>query len=241
MLDYLAVEEIVRPLASGTTEPFQCRLEDDQLYAVKGRGAMARGLLAEAYSAVLGQALALPIPPFVLARLSKGLVASSPAENVGRSLGAGVAFGSLWQQPVEDVSMASLKSFDAEMRAKLYVFDHWIKNGDRALSEHGGNANLLISLTTRTLIVIDHNLAFSTNYSPVELNFHACRSAWANARTDMFFRDVMKKQLEQALTSIVGLETDLPEEWLEVEPTFPQEVLDTLSRVNDEAFWDELQ
>lgn len=63
-IDQRLVREIIAPTSSGMTQPYLCRLSDDQLYAVKGKRAQAHGLLAEVYAAVLGQALGLPIPDY---------------------------------------------------------------------------------------------------------------------------------------------------------------------------------
>jgi len=238
--DLLAVCEIVRPTTSGMTEPFQCRLEDDELYAVKGRGALARGLLAEMYAAELGRSLGLPIPNFVLASVSRALIEVHPDPRVASAIGVGTGFASQWQEPVENLTMPLLPALNRPLLAKVYVFDHWIMNSDRTLTEHGGNSNLLVRLSDRSLVVIDHNLAFSTSHSAEDLRLHACRQAWMDLKGNMLFKPELLTQMQQAMTAVSDLHEALPDEWLEAEPTFPTEVSAALNRVNDDVFWDEL-
>ena len=238
--DALSVVEIIRPIESGATTPYQCRLEDDHLYAVKGKAALARGLMGEMYAGSLGRRLGLPIPSFSLAFVSKPLLESYSDMEVRRALGTGPLFASLWQEPVEGLKTPDLTSFSQRDLAALYVFDHWIENGDRTLSEHGGNANLLVSLTHKNLIVIDHNLAFMPSYKAEELRLHACRGAWLEARRDLVFRGELERRMRYAMTMVANLEAELPEEWIDDEPDFMAYARTALDRMNQPDFWAEL-
>lgn len=239
-IDALNVVEIIRPIESGATRPFQCRLEDDHLYAVKGRAAFARGLMGEVYAGSLGRRIGLPIPSFSIAQVSAPLLNGYSDTSVRGALGPGPLFASLWQEPVEGLKTPDLLHFPRRELAALYVFDHWIQNGDRSLSEHGGNANLLVQLRDRKLIVIDHNLAFDPTYQADELQVHACRSAWLDARRDLVFKEEIERRMQEAMTTLPSLEAELPEEWVEDEPGFPAYVVDALSRINDQQFWADL-
>jgi len=234
------VVEIIRPIKSGTTEPFLCRLDDDRLYAIKGRGANAHGLIAEVYAACLGRALGLEIPNFALADVPADLVDIYPDPALRQSIGAGMGFASFWQQPAEDVTVPLLEAFDPQLLARVYVFDHWIRNGDRSLTEHGGNVNLLVRLRDRALIVIDHNLAFWPAYQHDELELHACRKAWLHASRSMLFKDELRAEMEGAMKRIEGLDALLPDAWIEQEPHFAAAAGETLARMHGDAFWDEL-
>ncbi len=176
--DRLQVVEIIRPLKSGMTQPYQCRLEDDQLYAVKGLGALPEGLLSEVCAASLGKAMGLPIPDFVIAEIPASLIRVSGDAEVSRSLGVGTGFASHWQNACEPLTPTIRDRQRPEFLATLYAFDHWIANGDRSLGDEEGNPNLLYSLTDKKLVVFDHNLAFSTSYRAAELAFHAGRRSW---------------------------------------------------------------
>ncbi|MEI8635068.1 hypothetical protein P4S72_29545 [Vibrio sp. PP-XX7] len=46
----------------------------------------------------------------------------------------------------------------------LFLFDYWIKNGDRNLTQNGGNPNLFIRSDLQSFIVLDHNLAFDVDH-----------------------------------------------------------------------------
>jgi len=239
-IDKFEVMEIVRPTVSGMTQPFQCRLEDDQLYAVKGRGALHRGLICEVYSAFLGRFLGLPIPDFAIASMSRRLLESHNDTLVRSSVGHGMVFASSWQEPVDVVTMPILNSIDRYLLATIYVFDHWIMNGDRTLTEDGGNVNLLIRLNDRSLIVIDHNLAFSESYDRHELELHACRQAWLDLRKDYNFTRRLLEKMKSAPEWISSLLEQLPEEWTEDNSKFGSKVLSILNRVNYREFWEEL-
>ncbi|MEE4453738.1 HipA family kinase [Novosphingobium resinovorum] len=138
-MHFQEIVEIVRPTDSGVTQPYQCRLADDNLYAVKGRGATARGLMAEIACATLGRAIGLPIPDFCIGVMDEKLLEASGDSYVSSSLGAGECFASLWIEPTDVFSLSMKRHVDIKELAKLFVFDHWINNGDRTLTPMGGN------------------------------------------------------------------------------------------------------
>jgi hypothetical protein len=45
------------------------------------------------------------------------------------------------------------------------MFDWWIQNEDRSLGDKGGNPNILVSLSDKSMRVIDHNIAFDDSWS----------------------------------------------------------------------------
>lgn len=165
-LDILDIVEIVQPIASGMTQPILCHLDDGQLYAVKGRQALRQGLIAEVVAGFLGRELGLPIPPFAVGRMPTSLIRHHGDPDVAHAIGDGPVFASAWQEPIQPVTPVILAQQNASLSCWLYVFDYWIANGDRTLTEHGGNPNLFVRLEDGALIVIDHNLAFATSYIP---------------------------------------------------------------------------
>lgn len=191
----LQVVEIIQPLRSGHTQPYQCRLEDNQVYAVKGRGALPEGLLAEVCAASLGQAMGLPIPSFVTADIPTRLINASGDAEVARSLGSGLGFASLWRNACEPLTPTIRDRQSPELLATLYAFDHWIANGDRSLGEEDGNPNLLFDLVDKKLIAFDHNLAFSAGYDASELSVHAGRRSWlALGRSAGFIPELVQNE-----------------------------------------------
>ena len=70
--------------------------------------------------------------------------------------------------------MAHMPQVDALTRKDVVLFDWWVHNADRTLTEKGGNPNLLWDLQHSKLAVIDHNQAFDTDFDQhrfVELQF----------------------------------------------------------------------
>lgn len=238
--DRVPVVEIIRPIKSGFTQPYQCRLDDDQIYAVKGKGALPEGLLAEVCAAVLGQAIGLPIPDFVIAEIPSALIASSDDPDLVHSLGSGAGFASLWQNACEPLTPTIRDRQSASFLATICAFDHWIANGDRSLGEKEGNPNLLYKLTDKSLIVFDHNLAFSANYTPAELAVHAGRRSWMTIGKSKEFTSDLVGKMAEARDVLNGLVGDLPDEWLDERPAFVAEAFAMLDRSMTAEFWGEL-
>jgi hypothetical protein len=234
------VTEIIRAVNSGQTEPYQCRLEDGELYAVKGRNATPSGLISEAVSAMLGQRLGLPIPDFCTCQIPRDLLESAADANVRVSLGAGVCFASHWVQPADVFNLSMVAKVGDRMLAEIYVFDHWIKNGDRSLTPKGGNVNLLFSLADEALVAFDHNLAFSDTHCQSDLEVHVGRASWRRAKDLTGFQASMKTRLSGLLEIIDTLSEDLPPVWIDDAPDMPSRILDCLKRVETQKFWDEL-
>jgi hypothetical protein len=234
------VNEIIRPINSGQTEPYQCRLDDGELYAVKGRNATPSGLIAEAISARLGKRLGLPIPDFCTCQIPADLLANAPDQNVQRSLGSETCFASHWVEPADVFNLAMIKRVGDTTLAKVYVFDHWIMNGDRSLTPKGGNVNLLFALSTEELIAFDHNLAFSDSHRASDLEVHVGRASWKRVKQLPTFRRAMETKMTELLGVAMEVMEELPMDWLEAAPNMPQRVLAALERVKTEEFWDEL-
>lgn len=238
--DRQQIVEVIQPLKSGFTQPYLCRLDNDQLYAVKGRSALPEGLLAEACAATLGQAMGLPIPDFVIAEIPPALIAAYSDAELANSLGVGLGFASLWQNACEPLTPAIRDQQSPTFLATLYAFDHWIANGDRSLGAEEGNPNLLYKLEDKKLVVFDHNLAFSSSYVAEELGAHAGRRSWtAIGRSREFLQDLREKMARsrEVLNGLVG---DLPDEWLDERPDFVAGANRTLDRSANPQFWAEL-
>jgi hypothetical protein len=240
MIDYLSVVEIGDPIKSGQTQPFQCRLDDDNMYAVKGRSALTKGLMAEVCAGALGKAVGLPVPDFVIAEVPTALMRIHHNEEARRNLGAGYAFASLWQDAAEPLTPTLRNRTDPQLLATVYAFDHWIANGDRSLGEDAGNPNLMFNLSSEKLIVFDHNLAFSASYEEWELMFHAGSEAWKQCGASPDFRRDLSEKLMYGLSRFSSIVEALPDEWVEDEPDFPAFMAGCLNRLNTSDFWAQL-
>lgn len=240
-LSMLDVVEIVRPIDSGMTRPYLCRLEDGALYAVKGRAALPQGLIAEVVAGQLGRLLGLPIPPFAIAHMPRSLLRHHGDAGVAQAVGEGPVFASAWQDSVQPITPLTLATMDQDLLARLYVFDHWIANGDRSLTEHGGNPNLFVRLGDGATVAIDHNLAFAADYDPEkELPVHAGRLAWEGVADHAAFFATMRADLERARVDLPAIVETLPEEWLEEQPRLADRIATILDRLDDIGFWVEL-
>ena len=109
-----------------------------------------------------------------------------------------ICFASSWVEPAEEFSLSMTKKVEDQILATIYVFDHWIKNGDRTLTPHGGNVNLLLDLNADSLVAFDHNLAFSDTYSPRELQGHVGRPSWQRVCDLVGFRERLAETLVYA-------------------------------------------
>lgn len=232
--------EIVRPIDSGVTEPFLCLADDDVLYCVKGRGVMTKGKISEVVCAFLGQAIGLPVPDFAICEFSRGLRDLEAVDAGVRWIGTAPAFASRWVEPVDNFSISMQYDSERELLAKLYVFDRWIMNGDRTLTENGGNVNLLVRLADRALVVIDHNLAFGGEVTPEDAQLHVGYPAWRGLqRNDEFVRD-LRSSMIMACGVVADIKGGLPHEWVVEEEDFLDNALHALGRVAAPEFWDSI-
>lgn len=88
-----------------------------------------------------------------------------------------------------------------------------LKNADRALTEIGGNPNLLWQVDPGQLVMIDHDNAFDSDFDPTDFgNFHALKEhlgAWAPE-----VRPEMGKWLQAGRAHLDDIWEEIPEEWL---------------------------
>lgn len=234
------VKEIELPTENGITEPYFCRLDDGNLYVVKGKQAGFMGLIAETVAALLGRSMGLPIPEFAIAEVSKELLAFNP--KAASSIGTGTVFASKFKPGTIEFGPALIDKVPTPLLAELFAFDAWIQNEDRTFTEFGGNPNLFLRVETDELVAIDHNLAFRPGFKLAK-NFavHACRGAWLKQASDLLFKEALRKKMDVALANIQGYESELPEAWLEGAPGFTEQINAALIRYQSDAFWNELK
>lgn len=240
MIETLPVIEVIGPIASGMTEPYLCRLSDENLYAVKGRQALTRGLISEAICAHLAKKSGIPVPEFAIAHIDDAFIKAAEVSGFNSSVGAGFRFASLWIEPTQPLPRSLIPNLDPRLLATIYAFDHWIQNSDRSLTEHGGNPNLMIKLDSNSLVAFDHNLAFARNYSPKELEVHACREAWLDESKNLMFNEECKRKFGEASSDLNRFICELPDEWLDAEGEFVNQIGKILARSDSDQFWDEM-
>jgi hypothetical protein len=204
--------EIIRRSEQGVTRPFVCRGDDGALYYVKGAGAGWKALIAEWVAGSLARHLPLPVPPFIIAEVPRALVRGSVNEDIG-DLGEGPVFASRAVLMAEELRYEHVHRVPLAQQAWTLLFDCWVINGDRTLSEHGGNPNVLWTPGDGRMHLIDHNLAFEDDPLPALKSHHvfgAARQAW-----DAAFQAEAKQRMRAALRGLPAIWQALPEEWLE--------------------------
>lgn len=204
------IVEIIGRSTQGITLPFLCRGDDGLLYYVKGHGAGRSALIAEWIAGSLGKHLGLPIPDFKQATIPKELITFSARDDISE-LGAGTAFASQKVENADELTYLFIEQIDTALRAKILLFDWWVANGDRTLSEDGGNPNILWVHRDQNPYVIDHNNAFDETALADFWSHHifaASRSAWTKT-----FRQDTERLMRTALTGFDQWWKDMPPEW----------------------------
>jgi hypothetical protein len=135
---------------------------------VKGKGAGFPSLVKEWLAGSLAKTFGLPIPGFAILNVPRNLY------ELGRrgllaDLGHGPVFGSKAIPNVNEITTTEATEIPVEMKRRIAVFDWWIMNGDRTLSESGGNPNILWDVSIRSPFLIDHNLAFDPSLTLVAM------------------------------------------------------------------------
>ncbi|WP_171035465.1 HipA family kinase [Pseudoalteromonas ruthenica] len=235
----ILIEEITRQMKQGQTAPFLCTADDGNQYIVKGARATSKGLVKEWISAHLCRAFGLPIPDFELAYVDDALV-----EYGYDDLGSGMCFASQFVPNIQDIPYAKLGGVSQKTLRDLYLFDFWIKNDDRCLTELGGNPNLFLDPVSNELIVLDHNLAFDSSFNlENHTSLHVGRAAWFATQFELFGQTEYEEQLENAFEHLAEAVDSIPDEWLESYSldSIKQEIIVVLEQFRTTNFWEALR
>jgi hypothetical protein len=241
----VAVEivEILRRSEQGITKPFICRGDDGEIYFVKGQNAGHRSLICEWIAGRLAVLIGLPVPPFKQVQVPEELVDF----NVGTpldGLGAGPAFGSLERQ-VTELTVSNVEQVPGRLQQDVLIFDWWVRNADRYLTELGGNPNLFWEPGERELVVIDHNQAFDFMVKKSDFSQgHVFAAQIYQLSGDFFRRDEYHGRLSTALNEWTQILSEIPEAWwfADDEQTVPvdfdkQAVYELLEGFKSDDFW----
>lgn len=239
------IVEVLRRSDQGMTKPFICRGNDDEIYFVKGTGAGRRSQICEWIAGNLGLAMNLPLAPFEIVYVPEELI-DLDVELELNDLGAGAAFASR-ERRVAEVTCSVLGDIPKDLQQDVLIFDWWTLNGDRCLSEKGGNPNLFWQPEKKELVVIDHNQAFDLTVNKRFLmEGHIFREQMKGFSADDFFRrNDYNSIMSAALEAWEDIVTKIPESWYyaDNEMTVPVDFdLDAthqlLKRYLDDGFWD---
>ena len=239
----IEIVEVLRRSEQGMTQPFICRGDDGEIYFVKGIGATRRGQICEWIAGKLGLALGIPIAPFEIVEVPEELLELDFGLDL-RDLGAGPAFGSLREEVMELTASLALE-VPVPIQQDVLVFDWWIRNSDRLLTEKGGNPNLFWEPGSGELVVIDHNQAFDPDFGPMEfVKYHVFRYQRRNVFGDMLRCVEYTQRLSSALDDWHEICRSLPEAWMynDLEMTIPVDfdldaTYELLKRYERDDFW----
>ena len=238
--------EVLRRSEQGTTQPFLCRADDGQQYYVKGKGAGCGSLCSEWIASSLARNFDLPVPPFVIAEVPAVLVEESARADI-EQLGAGLVFASQALDGAREITWAEASGCAPELKARLLLFDWWVRNEDRSLTEDRGNPNLLVTPGELgpQIWTFDFNLAFDPSFSAENFwTYHVFAEmvpAWPPG-----FRETIIPALQSGLDRLTTVYQTLPTEWLflggddTTDPVLGEdEVRATLSRAfnQPDEFW----
>ena len=133
------------------------------------------------------------------------------------------------------------------MSAK-YLFDAWIKNGDRTLSGQGGNVNLLQDiLNPQQLWVFDHNLALNPDEDLAKLATHHvfCGENAGVSLDDMVTKAEYETRIQRCMELLPHIIATIPESWIEEANSSRRDgkevindvISPILRKYNDPDFW----
>ncbi len=222
----------------GQTGPYLCVGNNGMHYIVKGPNTTYRGLIREFVCGKLGKAIGLPVPDFEIVYVDRSLL-----EYGNYELSEGDWFASKYEENIQDVPYQRLSDLDANGLKLLFLFDYWIKNDDRTLTESGGNPNLFIRSDLTSFIVLDHNLAFAADYDDCfeeRKNLHVSASIWFSQQMSLFDKENYEELLGKCFEQLDPMLDAIPDEWLENcgDDGIVDGIRVTLARFKTAEFWE---
>lgn len=235
--------EISHRSSQGTLKPFFVRDTEGDLYVVKGMdGAGRQALVAELVCAELAQRCGLPVADYALMSFPDGMLEFTTIEGA-TELSGGMAFASRVAPYSRELAFDQLDNVPAELQQRVLLFDIWVSNEDRYLTEQSGNVNLLLD-ENGELVVIDHNLAFDPLVGIGDFDLHVFQRQ-RTALRDLEVQARHSAALDTALGDWDTIVDLLPEEWVywdpdddstEVRPTLAERHT-WLQRLHEPTFW----
>lgn len=190
----------------------------------------------------LAHAFGLPVPDFEIVDVPAELIEWACIERVN-DLGAGRAFGSRALPHVQEFSVTHLPKVSVRLRRDILVFDWWVRNADRNLTEKGGNPNLLWDQDDGKLAVIDHNQAFDPAFDAQGFaHSHVFHDDLSDVFSDMIERTSYQDRLARVFDEFELACDNVPPEWWWVDNGVPASfdrnaARATLERFLDNDFW----
>ena len=241
MLQHPAITEVWERTQQGMTRPFRCGADDGHSYYVKSRGAGWRSLVCEWIAGRLAEALGLPVAAFAQVQIDASFEAVLRL-NGEHDLAAGMAFGSRIAEHTREFEPSLLARCGESFRRDLVAFDWWVLNADRTLGQLSGNPNLLWNTEAEAPVVIDHNMAFDSDFDAALFRqTHVFAADFEVVSRDMLFRSGYEQRFSGLLKDLPAIWAQLPQNWRLDEEGQPRvelnEFFAVLERVNDPGFW----
>jgi len=238
----ICIVEILHQMQQGATAPYLCLADNDKKYVIKRLRAGFEGCIKEWLFGKLGQNIGLPIPDCELVYVDGSLLEYN--DDYKFEIGEGMAFGSEHISDLQEVNYQQLQGFPKNKLQDLYVFDYWIRNADRNLTELSGNPNLFYQQSNLDVIVLDHNLAFDKEFLIENHHkLHVSSQFWP-AQIDYELQQSYEDRIKRALTSWDDLIADIPDDWKEGVANFDG-LIDEMKLILDEyqnkQFWEGLK
>ncbi len=234
-MDEIDVVQVTRQTNQGMTTPYICKGDDQKGYVVKGCKATRRGLVNEWVVAYLARAFGLPIPNFKKAYVDDALLA------IGYEL-YNYNFASEFQPSIQDVRYSQLENISPKLLKDLYIFDYWVKNNDRCLTQNGGNPNFFLHQGTNEPFVIDHNLSFDESFCVEKhRDLHVGTSVWYGL--DLVDKQHYEHRFSEALNVFDSAMLSMPDEWFELESkdSIRSKIEVVLREYEHDSFWEALR
>lgn len=241
------VKEVIKKSEQGEGEAYHCEGSDGDLYWIKGISALRNYQANEFLAASLATAFGISIASYRLMHIDEKLYLYLPPEF--QRLGYGPVFASKHAAGSTDLMESLILEVPVETRKDLLVFDYWIQNCDRTI----GNPNLLWMPESRSLVVIDHNLAFNTDFNEAEFfGISASGQRAGHIFCDLkesIFRDLVtcsdyRTRIESALSVFDNSVISIPDEWnyMDLDCQYPSEIdfagkKEILMRFHEQSFW----
>lgn len=212
---YYSVGEVIKQMASGVTTPWLCECEDGVKVVTKSVEELPPyQLVAEWIAGHLGLEFGVPVPGI---RIVDGLSSALDMlqDRPGRMRESVPSFGSVYVENAADLQYSAIRSIDAKLKSDILIFDVWIKNDDRTLSQSGGNVNLLHRIDNKQLIVFDHNLAFDTTLDTatiVEKHVFSGENRGSDL-TDWVERQDYEDRLDRCYQQLDAIVDAMPPDW----------------------------
>jgi len=236
------IEQVLGRSRSGMTRPFICVGEDGETYYVKGAGAGRHSLVSEWVAGQLARTFGLPVQDFLLAEVPAALMVGKGLPDLAE-LGEGVVFASRKLPHAQELTRITRDRVSEDLGSDILVFDWWIRNQDRALTDNGGNPNLLWDMQADALAVIDHNLAFDPDFNADQFaELHVFADRWNRVFADFDRRAAYVQRMDRVLQTLPTLRANIPEAWWWVADDVPakiswEAISDCLKRCHRADFW----